>query len=247
MDASKLIGYDGYFATKLRDLMKKAKVTQQDLAAAVGTTRQDISQYADGSVQPNIEKLYKIANFFNVSADYLLGLSDNPNPDINTREISRLTGLTEHSIERLEHETKWICEFGKSNNPQEALKYWNKQNLGRTQYPCFQVINLLLADSPVNLNYPPIINVLEEILAFKMEPKNVDYNKEVVYGLFKSSKGLADIADIENNEGIFDTENLPSYFLGHNDILELLMLKLQETIKRYKDEHDEDDVDEDDE
>lgn len=98
MDASKLIGYDGIFATRLRALMKSAKATQQDVAAAVGTTRQAISQYADGSVQPNIEKLYKIAEYFNVSADYLLGLADVTASNVDDKAINKMLGLSEKAI-----------------------------------------------------------------------------------------------------------------------------------------------------
>lgn len=104
MDASKLIGYDGVFATRLRDLMKNAKATQQDVAAAVGTTRQAISQYADGSVQPNIEKLYKIANYFNVSADYLLGIADVTASDVDDKAINQMLGLSEKAISKLKQE-----------------------------------------------------------------------------------------------------------------------------------------------
>lgn len=240
MEASNLIGYDGCFATRLRELMKKSKVTQQDLAAAVGTTRQAISQYADGSVQPNIEKLYKIAEFFHVSADYLLGMSDTQSCDMEIREICKITGLTEHSIEKLHHETKWICEFGKSNNPQEALKHWlsMSDDDDKKPFPKFHTINLLLADSPINLNYEPIIETLGEILAFRRQPKNIEPDKEIYYGLFKN---VMDIADVENDEPVFDTDAaFPSYFLGHNELLEVLLLKLQGTIKRYKDENDKD-------
>lgn len=62
------------FAERLALLMKERGSTQKDLASATGITRQAISQYMDGSVQPNIEKLYMICQFFNVSADYMLGL-----------------------------------------------------------------------------------------------------------------------------------------------------------------------------
>ncbi len=61
------------FSARLGVLMKGAKATQQDLAAAVGTTRQAVSQYIKGLAQPSIEKLYKIAEFFCVSADWLIG------------------------------------------------------------------------------------------------------------------------------------------------------------------------------
>lgn len=109
MDASKLIGYDGIFAKRLQELMKSAKATQQDVAAAVGTTRQAISQYADGSVQPNIEKLYKIAEYFKVSADYLLGMSDVTTSNVDDKAINQMLGLSEKAIATLKATPSAAC------------------------------------------------------------------------------------------------------------------------------------------
>lgn len=100
-DANKVTGYDGYFASRLRELMKNGEVTQQDLAQAIGTTRQAISQYADGSVQPNIEKLFKIATYFNVSADFLLGKTNTMGTNSTVNEICSKLGLSEKAVKML--------------------------------------------------------------------------------------------------------------------------------------------------
>lgn len=98
-------GYNGIFATRLRGLMSEGidgkKTTQQDLAVATGYTRQAISQYMDGSVIPNAEKLAVISKFFNVSADYLLGLSPNPTTDPEVKAICNYTGLSGEAVEAL--------------------------------------------------------------------------------------------------------------------------------------------------
>ena len=64
------------FSKRLKELMSENKTTQQDLANKTNMTRQAISQYAVGSVLPNIEKLYLISQYFSVSTDFLLGLSN---------------------------------------------------------------------------------------------------------------------------------------------------------------------------
>lgn len=73
-------GFNSIFARRLKILMdgdnQRDKITQLELSKHIEVSRQAISQYLDGSVMPNIDKLYKIACYFNVSADYLLGLSD---------------------------------------------------------------------------------------------------------------------------------------------------------------------------
>ncbi|WP_050740673.1 helix-turn-helix domain-containing protein [Acetobacterium bakii] len=94
-------GYDSVFATRLRELMSENGTTQKDLAGVTGITRQAISQYMDGSIQPNIEKLYKICNFFKVSAEYLLGLSGVKSFDLDIKAISEKTGLSERAINKI--------------------------------------------------------------------------------------------------------------------------------------------------
>ena len=93
------------FPARLRSLMNQGidgkRVTQQDLAAATGYTRQAISLYLDGSVLPNVEKLCAIAEFFSVSADYLLGLTDTSTTDKDVSFICEYTGLNEDTVQFL--------------------------------------------------------------------------------------------------------------------------------------------------
>ena len=64
------------FPTVMRQLMKKT--TQADLAEYLSKTRQAITYYCDGSSSPDWETLVKIADFFDVSTDYLLGRTFDP-------------------------------------------------------------------------------------------------------------------------------------------------------------------------
>lgn len=68
--------YNEPFPSRLRKLLDDHGVTITALSKALKISRQAVSQYTDGSAQPNIEKLRAIASFFDVSADYLVGLSD---------------------------------------------------------------------------------------------------------------------------------------------------------------------------
>lgn len=96
--ASKLKGYDNIFAQRLRALMKECNVTQDILAEKAGCSRQAVSQYMDGSSAPNVDKLLSIADFFNVSADYLLGRTNAETTDKDLRFICEYTGLSENTI-----------------------------------------------------------------------------------------------------------------------------------------------------
>lgn len=57
----------------LKLLRKNAKLTQRELAEKVNIPKTNIGHYEIGITQPSIENLIKIADFFGVSVDYLLG------------------------------------------------------------------------------------------------------------------------------------------------------------------------------
>ena len=67
------------FSERIAELRREKGVTQQTLAEAVGLKKQAINMIENGQRACSIEVLYEIASYFNVSSDYLLGLSDDRN------------------------------------------------------------------------------------------------------------------------------------------------------------------------
>ena len=65
-------------SSRLRDLRKLKGDTQEKLSNFLGVTAQAYPKYEYGLRKPNLETTIKLANYFNVSVDYLLGLTDNP-------------------------------------------------------------------------------------------------------------------------------------------------------------------------
>ena len=61
------------FCKRLISLRKSKNMTQQELAKNLGIGKTTISNYETGYSSPDIEMLSKIATYFNVSADFLLG------------------------------------------------------------------------------------------------------------------------------------------------------------------------------
>lgn len=66
------------FAGRLAQLRKEQKVTAQAVAEAIGVTRPAITRFEHGLDFPRVTTLVALADYFDVSADYLLGRSDNP-------------------------------------------------------------------------------------------------------------------------------------------------------------------------
>ena len=68
------------------------------LADYLGCTIQAVNQYKAGTAYPKTENLIKIAKFFGVSMDYLLGLSDVQSTDATIQNVCHFTGLTEKAV-----------------------------------------------------------------------------------------------------------------------------------------------------
>ena len=64
------------FPKRLKELRLAHGETQRDLANAIEVGRTTISEYESGKIVPKQEGLLKIANHFNVSVDYLTGVSN---------------------------------------------------------------------------------------------------------------------------------------------------------------------------
>ena len=88
------------FPAKLRELIKDNNTTQEELTAVLNVkTRQSITGYTDGSTLPTIDKLIALADFFNVSTDYLLGRTPEKTQSAELRAVCEYTGLSEQAID----------------------------------------------------------------------------------------------------------------------------------------------------
>lgn len=67
--------------TRIRDLREDADLKQKDIAKILNVSQNTYSQYENGIISLTAEVLIKIANFYNVSIDYLLNRKDTKNID----------------------------------------------------------------------------------------------------------------------------------------------------------------------
>lgn len=61
---------------RLRELREEKKRTQKEVADAIGGTQSNYAKWENGKIQPAADMIVKLADFFGVSADYLLGRTD---------------------------------------------------------------------------------------------------------------------------------------------------------------------------
>lgn len=92
----------------LKELRRTKDVKQEDVAKAIGITKSGYGYYEQGRSMPDPEMLLKLAKYFNVSVDYLLGNDKSKN---------------------LKYDSNNQNEYTEFKTPQEAIKFILNQNV----------------------------------------------------------------------------------------------------------------------
>ena len=87
------------FGDKLKELRKREKMTQSDLSNKLNINRVTITKYETGERTPTTDDIISLAKYFNVSTDYLLGITDNSTTNTDLQAVCNYTGLHENVIE----------------------------------------------------------------------------------------------------------------------------------------------------
>lgn len=87
----------------IRELRLASGLNQVEFARKLSVTKQTISNWENNNIQPSIDMLGKIADFFNVSTDYLLG-----------RDNKKMINVSKLSNEEIAH-INWIINDLLSN------------------------------------------------------------------------------------------------------------------------------------
>lgn len=66
------------FPERLKMLRERRKVSRYVVSELCGMNRSAIRRYERGEREPGLKELVRIADYFDVSLDYLTGLTDNP-------------------------------------------------------------------------------------------------------------------------------------------------------------------------
>ena len=132
-------------ATPLAQRLNRLIVDGNALKDYLGVSAQAINQYRLGMARPSLENLCKIAEFYGVSTDYLLGLTDTPSIKEDIQAACKTTGLSEDAIYFL-----------------EAMKNIE----GEKGQDIFKAINTLLSES----NYGKCFDFWERISVFLFSP-----------------------------------------------------------------------------
>ena len=67
-----------HYRVIMRNLREDRDLTQREVAAVINKSQQGYSHIEDGRAELKIEDLVTLCRFYNVSADYIIGLTDEP-------------------------------------------------------------------------------------------------------------------------------------------------------------------------
>lgn len=84
------------FSDALKRFRKEHRLTQKDVALKLGVQESAYQRYEQGRSLPSIAVVTKIADAYGVSIDYLVGRSDDPNPEKKTKSADISAAMVEH-------------------------------------------------------------------------------------------------------------------------------------------------------
>lgn len=99
------------FSLRLKELRESKKISQQELAAKIGVSQSTIGMWESRKREPSFSTIEKIADFFGVSVDYLLGRSSETSIDEQLSGVE--FALYGEEKDLTDEEKEKILEFAK--------------------------------------------------------------------------------------------------------------------------------------
>ena len=95
------------FQERLRRLRKERNLSQDEIGKSLNIDGRSVGNYESGNREPSLDTLVKLANFYGVSADYLLGRTDSRGIDSGREEVLILERLPDEA----RNEVKMLLEY----------------------------------------------------------------------------------------------------------------------------------------
>lgn len=184
----------------LREAIDKSRMTREQIADKVQCDTSSITKYYNGDRYPKTDVIIKLAKLFNVSTDYLLGVTDVATTDKDLRFVCDYTGLKEKTVINL--------NFVKRDFNEQDNEY--KDDI-------YDLLNNLVVHSLYQLSKnQSLLNLYCFTCLLKKEIKETDYNalecanillnsylysaeqdyQELIYDLFEIKEAKAEINKI---------------------------------------------------
>ncbi|MCM8901294.1 helix-turn-helix transcriptional regulator [Caldicoprobacter algeriensis] len=127
----------------IKQLRTERKLSQKDVANAIGVDRTTYTKYETGKSQPDFATMQKLAEFYSVSVDYLLGRTDIRNPYI-PEEYTQKHKVTKRDLMQYEDFIKQAGIFFMNDEVAEEDKeklfrdiselFWKAKEMNKKKY-----------------------------------------------------------------------------------------------------------------
>ena len=111
------------FAKRLKELREEKGLNQRELAANIDVSNGSISYYEKCQRLPDIETAYKLSEFFGVSSDYLLGLSEEKPKDEKLQAVCKYTGLNADVIKNMRKQIQFLNDNLNAENKTDINEF----------------------------------------------------------------------------------------------------------------------------
>lgn len=157
------------FADRLTKLRENTGKKRQEVADELEISRASLEYYEKGKRKPDIEVLAKIAEYYRVSTDYLLGLSIASTTDKDVQFICDYTGLSEKSVDVLHFYEGYEMIYPTINKLLESEIGSVFKELGVNE-----VQELIESEKYESVEYLQIVSALEQYLNLKKPAPALD-------------------------------------------------------------------------
>lgn len=234
----KNVRYD--FATRLNTLLEEKEIDQVVFAKNIGVSVGALSNYRNGSREPNITTLKQIANSLNVSTDYLLGISECP--DNKYKNINEITGLSQKAIEQLykfQHDYFVFDDIDIDITEKRKISEFYRSHLDILNY---MIVNsgflFLMLD-----NIDKYQKQYEELSKYEKKEKSKDIlientkKENLEFYKFKAQQNFLSLLEDYTKEKNTNTTNVVIYAKYYNNISEKSIEEQLEICRKYAKEN----------
>ncbi|MGP9790040.1 hypothetical protein [Roseinatronobacter sp. NSM] len=128
------------FSDRLRQLKDELAATAQEMADQSGIPKRTLEKYMlkSGAASPGIEVIQTICTTFEVSADWLLGLTDKTTQAVSDIEATEVAArvVIEHMIAEINHTQKYVEKSSGGSVFKDGLLYGGNPHELATDYAC---------------------------------------------------------------------------------------------------------------
>ena len=192
---------------RLLELRKEKGLKQDEVAQAVGITRASLSYYEKGERSVDIEVLYKLSSYYNISIDYLFGLSDKtpPKRDFDTNTEMSSIGFSPEAMEYFWGDPRFVELLNEFIAHKDFDKFRELTYSRYTSYEFFSkshksfLLSQLLYSMIGDIMEKWYMNYNDEIAALPLETKERLYEEIQEFLNREKPENIDDFFDMDKN------------------------------------------------